>query len=1156
MTISPADFVHLHVHSEYSLLDGANHIGALAKYVKELGMPAVAITDHGVMFGVHEFQAACNKEGIKPIVGCEVYITPTSRHTRGGREQKNTHHLLLLAENYAGYRNLMKLSSIGHLEGYYYKPRIDFEVLEKHKEGLIATSSCIAGLIPQAIIARDERMAAQYTGQFVDMFGKDHFFVEIQDHGIADQHTANRELIKIAAAQGLRLVATNDCHYLKKEDADAHDVMLCIQTGCVMADQSRFKFDFNEFYVKSPAEMAHVFRDYPESITNTRLVADMVDLQMPEKKYHLPNFPCPDGLNADEFLDQNVREGARKRYGDRVETDQVLKDRIDFELSVIRNMGFAAYFLIVADFIAHARSVGIPVGPGRGSAAGSVVAYCVGITQLCPLRHGLLFERFLNPDRISMPDIDIDFSDDRRAEVIEYVRKKYGDACVAQIVTFGTMKAKGALRDVGRVHGVDLKKVDRLAKLIPEGLKTTLKSALADTAEIRDLLKGDPELAKVWDYASRLEGMTRHASTHAAGVVIADKDLTEYLPLYKTPREPMPLTQFNMTQVEEIGLLKMDFLGIKNLSIIQRVENWLRERENIVVDWDALDYKDAPTYANLHRGQTAGVFQLESSGMTNVVKALKPTEFADLTALLALYRPGPLQAGMHTMYVKRKHGEEKVAYDHPVLEPILEESYGIFLYQEQVMRVAMDLCGFTRGDADVLRKAMGKKNAETMAKMEAKFIDGAKKAHDVDAMLAKHIWDQIITFAGYGFNKSHSAAYAVITFQTAFLRANYPGYFQAALLTNEIGGSTDAIAKYVTNAREVGLRVMPVDINQSIDFFNPIGEKIYYAMGAVKTVGENLVSAIIAERKANGPFKSFPDFVLRVPVQAMNSRMIEALIKVGAFDSLHPNRAALMQILPELMETAHVKQQSDSTEDLFAGDEATESQFGEIRIPSVTDWDQKSRANYEKEFLGFFLSEHPLNKYLMEMMSFNHTRSSQLDEMAEGLVGEDFREVRMLGCITSVMVRQDRSGRTWAIVGMEDLEGSFEVKFFAKSYEKCKPLIEPDRVVQITARVKVWNGRPSIDAMEARPAEELRENATGVEVEFQSHLMTQDSIRELKELCRRFGGKRSLRIRIQHPDAGNCEFRPNGTMRVTFSDEVFKGIAELPGRPVVRFFSS
>ncbi|MBI1289675.1 DNA polymerase III subunit alpha [bacterium] len=1152
MAISPEDFVHLHVHSEYSLLDGANRIKPLVEYVKELGMKAVALTDHGVMCGLHEFRAATEKAGIKPLLGCEVYITPTHRSRRGGNERKETSHLLLLAQNYQGYKNLMKLSSIGFTEGFYGKPRIDMEVLEKYKDGLVATSSCLAGLIPQSILSKDEKRAQEYVGKFVDLFGKERFFVEIMDHGMSEQYEVNRELIKIAKATDLKLIATNDCHYLRREDADMHDVLLCIQTGCVMADQTRFKFPANEFYVKTPEEMTYLFRDHPDAITNTRHVAEMCTVEFPKKSYYLPKFPCPDGMTEPELLVKNVWDGAKMRYGARIDTDKELTDRIAFELDVIQKMGFAAYFLIVADFIAEARKMGIPVGPGRGSAAGSVVAYCLRITELCPMEHNLLFERFLNPDRATMPDIDIDFCFERRQEVIEYVRRKYGNECVSQIITFGTLKAKAAVKDVGRVMGVDLKLVDRLSKLIPEGPKTTLASALKEAPELAQMVDSEPMLRKVFDYATRIEGMVRHASTHAAGVVIGDRDLTEYVPLYKSPKEEGAATQFTMGQVEEIGLLKMDFLGIKNLTIIHRVEEWLKSREGITVDWDAINFIDPKTYRNLHRGQTAGVFQLESGGMTALVKALKPSEFADLTALLALYRPGPLQANMHMMYVDRKHGRVPVEYDHPLLEPILKESYGIFLYQEQVMRVAMSLCGFTRGDADVLRKAMGKKQADVMAKMEAKFIQGATKTNNVEERLSKHIWDQIVTFAGYGFNKSHSAAYAVLTFQTAYLRANYPAYFQAALLTNEIGGTTDAIAKYVLNAREIGIEVMPADVNKSIEVFNPDGDRIWYALGAVKTVGQSFVQQLVAEREANGPFKSMQDLITRMPPGSVNSRTIEALIKVGAFDSLHKNRAAMMAALPEIIEAAALKNRNDSPDIFDLGGSAPK--FEEVRLPNVADWDAKQRATYEKEFLGFYLTEHPLNKYRIEMNSFNHVRSSQMNEMAEDMAGDDSRDIAMFGYITNVRLMTGREGRiSWCIVTMEDLEGPFEVKFFNKAFDTYRDLLEVERVLQVRGKLSVWNNRASFTGWEALPAEHLRESAAGVELVFGSSNLTAATFHELKQLVRRYGGKRSLRITVHHDSGNELTFTPNGEMRVAMTPECISDLAKLPGTPQVRF---
>lgn len=1148
-----SDFVHLHVHSEFSLLDGANRIKPLVKHVKELGQPAVALTDHGVMFGVHEFQSACAAEDVQPIIGCEVYITPTHRTKRGGGEQKNTRHLLLLAMNHTGYKNLMKLSTLGHTEGYYYKPRIDFELLSQYADGLVATSSCLSGLIPHNLKLGYRDRAEEYTQKFLDIFGKERFFVELQDHGIPDQYRANEGLLEIASKYDLKLIASNDSHYLKAHDAKPHEVLLCIQTGACMGDETRMKFDTNEFYMKSTKEMAFLFKDYPVAITNTRLVAEMCRVEMPEKEYHVPRFPCPNGMDEQQFLEKLVWDGAVMRYGEnRVRSDEALRERITYELSIINKLGYPGYFLIVMDFIDYARNAGIPVGPGRGSAAGSVVAYCIRITELDPLQHGLLFERFLNPDRLSMPDIDVDFSNEGRGQVIEYVREKYGHHCVAQIVTFGTMKAKAAIRDVARALAVDLKKADKMAKMVPDGAKS-LEIAITENPELQSFVEMDDEAAKVMDFAKKFEGMVRHASTHAAGVVIADRDITDYVPLYKSPKEEGAVTQFNMTEVEDIGLLKMDFLGIKNLSIIHRVERWLKEREGIEVDWAAINYVDEKTYQNLHRGQTAGVFQLESPGMTRLVKGLKPTEFADLTALLALYRPGPLSTGMDQMYVKRKHGLEETIYDHPCLEPILGESYGIFLYQEQVMRVAREMCGFTGGEADILRKAMGKKKLDVMEKMKPKFIEGAKEKHGIDEELSTRIWNQIETFAGYGFNKSHSAAYAMITFQTAYLRANYPVYFQAALLTNEIEGTTDAIAKYVTNAREIGIEVLPADINRSLSYFNPDPPKnqIYYALSAVKSVGSYFVAALIAEREANGPYSSFQDFVLRMPIESMNSRMTEALIKVGAFDSLHPNRAQLLAALPELMDAAHQKQDNTGLDMFDSGD--GENTMGEIPLPNIDDWNDKERAKHEKDFLGFFLTEHPLNRYKIEMDSFNHVKSSQLDALAADLSANDKIEISMFGCITTVNRRNDKNGRAWAIVTMEDLEGTFEVKFFSKAYDTYYELIQEDRVVQVSGKLDKWNDKASFTGWDVRAAEDLREDAGGLVLEYDVEEMSDDVFYALKEHCRRWGGRHQLRLVLVHT-AGRLEYRLNGELRVALIPDALKDIQKMPGNPKVVLF--
>ncbi len=1157
--MSPAanDFVHLHVHSEYSLLDGANRIGPMLEYVKTLGQDTIALTDHGVLFGALEFYNKATANGIKPIIGCEVYITPKHRTTRGAGEQKNTHHLLLLAENYTGYLNLCKLSSIGYTEGFYYKPRIDFETLEKHKEGLIATSSCLAGLIPQRLLANDFKRAAEYTGQFVDMFGKERFFMELMDHGIREQSEANSGIIELARKQDLRLIATNDCHYMRREDAEMHDALLCVQMGARLADRDRMRFDTSEFYVKSTEEMAALFKDLPEAILNTRLVAEMCNLQMPKMQYRLPKFPCPEGMTETDLLTKNVWDGARERYGDDIPDS--LKDRIQFELDTIIRMGFPAYFLIVADFINHARSVGIPVGPGRGSAAGSVVAYSLKITQLDPLEHGLLFERFLNPDRLSMPDIDIDFCFERRSDVIEYVRQKYGDKCVAQIITFGTMKAKAAVRDIGRVMDIPLNVVDKVAKAIPNDLKMTLPKAVNESNELRGMMEQDPQIDKLVKMAMRIEGMVRHASTHAAGIIISDRDITDYCPLYKAPNEDRAATQFTMTECEEhLGLLKMDFLGIKNLTIIDRVVKWLRERDGIDIDWDKIPMSDPKTYQVLQLGQTPGVFQLESDGMTNLVKRLKPSEFADLTALLAIYRPGPLQAGMHDMYVERKHGRQKVEYDHPTMEPILKETYGVILYQEQVMRISMDMCGFTRGQADMLRKAMGKKKKDVMDKMEAQFIEGAAKTSNVPGDLAKRIWDNIVTFAGYGFNKSHSAAYAVVTFQTAYLRAHYQTYFLAALLTNEISGTSEAIAKYVANCREVGVEVLPANVNRSREYFNPDDDRIWFALNGVKGVGTGFAQAIVREREADGPFKSLQDFCMRIPREEINSRMVEALIKVGAFDELHKNRASLLAALPEIMQLASdVQKQADTAQDdMFnLGGEDAEPLIPNIQLPNIPPWDDKERAAFEKEFLGFYLSDHPLKRYEIELRSFSSVHSGQLEEMTEGLNDKSRVPITIVGYITDIRVLTNKQGDPWGIVQFEDLQGHFDCKFWSKEFETYRTDLQLDTVVQVEGSLSVWNSRPSITGNVVRRAEELRGAARGVELDWPAEKLTRQALFELTEICKRFPGPKSVRVCVHEKDKARVDY-PLGTgVKLGLSAGALEALVKLPGLPKVRFIT-
>jgi DNA polymerase-3 subunit alpha len=1152
MALSPEDFVHLHVHSEYSLLDGANRIGPMVKYVKTLGQKAIALTDHGVLFGVLEFYEKARAEGIQPIIGCEAYITSTDRKARGVQEKENTHHLLLLAENYEGYKNLCKLSSIGYTEGFYSKPRIDFEVLAKYSKGLVATSSCLAGIIPQHLMKQDYEGAAKATGRFVELFGAERFFMEVMDHGIKVQREVNSGIIDIAKRQNLRLIATNDCHYMTREDAEMHDCLLCIQTGARMAQEKRMRFDTQEFYVKSTEEMFQIFGDIPEALTNTRLVAEMCNVVMPKKQYRIPKFPCPPGLTEMEFLEQKVWEGAKERYGDSI--DSALRERIAYELSVISKMGYPAYFLIVADFIAHARSVGIPVGPGRGSAAGSVAAYCLKITQLDPIEHGLLFERFLNPERLSMPDIDIDFCFERRQDVIEYVRKKYGEECVSQIITFGTMKAKAAVRDVGRAMDIPLPVVDKVAKAIPNDLAMTLPKAYEQSAELRDMIEQDPQIKKLFEMAKKIEGMVRHASTHAAGIIISDQDITEYAPLYKPPSEDRPATQFTMTECEEsLGLLKMDFLGIKNLTIINRVERWLRERNGMELDWTKISMNDPLTYKVLQAGQTLGVFQLESSGMTNLVKRLKPSEFPDLTALLAIYRPGPLGAGMHDMYVERKHGRQEVVYDHDSLTPILKETYGVILYQEQVMRISQTLCNFTGGQADMLRKAMGKKKKEVMDEMEAKFVEGAVATHGVEASLAQKIWNDIVTFAGYGFNKSHSAAYAVVTFQTAYLRAHYPTYFMGALLTNEIdGGNTDNIAKYVANATEVGIRINPVNINHSTDEFNPEGDAVWYALNGVKTVGTSFARAVMKERAANGPFKSLQDFCVRIPKEELNSRMVEALIKTGGFDSLHKSRESLLAVLPRMMELATEQHRlnSQATVDLFASDEGTQDALMQnIPIPKVPPMEPREIAAFEKEFLGFYFTTHPLKKFELELKSFSSVTSSELEAKAEGLSEKDSVPIRMVGYLTDMILKTTKKGDAWAILQLEDFHGRFEVKAWPDVFKEFRGILELDKVIQIEGDLSVWQERPSLTARRVKPVEELRAEALGVMVTWGVKELSQQGIFELMETCKKFPGSKPVHVRVEDEHHNMMEFPDLKTARIAIVPGALEDLPKLPGNP-------
>lgn len=1149
-----AEFVHLHVHSEYSLLDGANRIGKMVERAKALGMSALALTDHGNLFGAIDFYKACKKADIKPIIGCELYIAPGGRADRGPGAQKY-HHVLALAQNYQGYINLAKLSSIGYTEGFYYKPRIDMETLAKYSEGLIVSTACIKGMVPQAVIEGNNRKALDLMGAHLDIFGPDRFFLEVQNHEIPEQHVANKGLVEMARKNGVRLVGTNDAHYLDEKDASIHEVLLCIATGKTLADDSRMKFTCHDFYIRSPEEMVAQLAEFPDAAKNTLLIADMCNLEIPLGQFKLPRFDAPEGHTEESYLLELVEKGLHQRFGDTIPGN--VRERAEFELGVIKNSGYTAYFLIVWDFIRYAKSQGIPVGPGRGSAAGSLIAYSLGITELDPIEHGLLFERFLNPERVSPPDIDIDFCFERRGEVIEYVRRKYGNDRVAQIITFGTLKAKAAVRDVGRVLGIPLSTVDKVAKLIPEGPKVSLKSALEESPELVTTIEDDPQIQKLWKLAERVEGAVRHCSVHAAGVVISDRNLTDYVPLYKAPNDDTVCTQFPMTTVEEIGLLKMDFLGIKNLTIIERVIQEVRRSSKVEIDWAKISFNDPDTYKLLGEGDTEGVFQLESSGMRNLVRQLRPTEFADITALLALYRPGPLGAGMDQMYVERKHGRQQVTYDHPDMEPILKETYGIILYQEQVMNIGKSVGGFTMGQADTLRKAMGKKKEDLMAKMKALFIEGAIKK-GTDESLATHIWTQMETFAGYGFNKSHSAAYAVITFRTAWLKTHYPTEFMAALLTNEIGNTAAGkMAVYLNGCRDKGIRILPPDIGQSHALFTvEPGKGVRFGLSAIRGVGVGAVEELVAERKKNGPYKSYMDFLMRAPASVLNARVMEALIKVGAFDSLGAKRSQLEAALKECIELAAQRQRDraggqgslfDALDD--SGDSAGDDKgfASEAPLPNIPEWPLKEKLAHEKTLLGFYLTGHPLDRYRIDVQSFSTCTSTTLAEKTEA------DTVTWLGMITKVTPRLDKDGNPWAILEAEDFEGAVELKVWSRNYDRIREYLEPDALVAFRGRVSHWRGANQIDVQDAKPIEELRSGqCRAVLVEWDASKVNERTLAAFKGIMDRNRGRRPVELILRHPDCGTVRFEFEKPIRVNPTDECLDAIQKLDGTPRIR----
>ena len=1070
------DFVHLHVHTEYSLLDGACHIDELVEQGSRLGMRAMAITDHGNMFGAVAFHDACRERGMKPILGCEIYVATGGRFERpasGITEAYN--HLTLLAANEAGYHNLVKLVSIGYLEGFYHRPRIDKEVLARHREGLIGLSGCLSSEIAEHLLAGAEDAALASVGAFSEIFGPGGFYLEVMEHGIPDQRRVNRGLVRLGERTGLPLVATNDAHYLGKDDHQAHDVLLCIGSGKKVADPDRLRFDTNEFYLKSPEEMAALFPDHPQALRSSVEIAEKCDFTL-KAVTNLPAFDVPPGHTIESYFEAVVRDGFAERQktlaplasaGRLRHTLAEYESRLEKEIAVIRRVGFGGYFLIVWDFIRYARERRIPVGPGRGSAAGSLVAYCLRITDIDPIENGLIFERFLNEERISPPDIDIDFCEARRGEVIEYVTRKYGRDNVAQIITFGTMKAKAVVRDVGRVLDMSYGEVDKIAKMIPFDLKMTLERALEESPPLKEAYQKDTRVRQLIDISRRLEGTTRHASTHAAGVVIAPRPLTEIVPLFKGTTADVT-TQFDMKGCERIGLLKMDFLGLRTLTLIDNCVKMIEAQLGVRIEPEAIPLDDARTFELFAAGRTSGVFQFESDGMRDVLKRFRPDRLEHLTALNALYRPGPMQ--MIDDFIRRRHGQTRVVYEHPSLEPILKETYGVMVYQEQVMQIASTLAGFTLGEADILRKAMGKKKADVMGAQMDRFVRGCA-GRGVPERRAKRIWEAMEQFAGYGFNKSHSAAYAWLAYQTAYLKANYPAFFMAALLTSE-RANTDKIVLYIGECREMDIRVLPPDVNESDMLFTVAGADIRFGLAAIKNVGEGAVEAVLRARGEGGPFRSLLDLCDRVDLRAANRRVVESFVKSGSFDSIDPRRSALFAAVERAMEVGQKGQRDreQGQSSLFgvlaaSGERASAPE----PIAEAPPWPEAVRLAHEKESLGFFITGHPVDRFRSELAQWATATTSTLAERASA------NELTVGGIVGGLRLIRTRKGDRMASFVLEDLEGTVECLVFPEVYKKTAGRLADDHVVLVKGKVEALeDGRVRLLAADVLPLEQAK----------------------------------------------------------------------------------
>ncbi len=1146
-------FVHVHVHTEYSLLDGAIRIDQMLKKSRSLGMDAVAITDHGNMFGAIQFYDQAVKAGIKPIIGCEIYVAPGDRRDRSPSRDgsPNAYHLVLLVMNEEGYKNLSQLVTLGHLEGFYYHPRVDMELLKEFNGGLIALSACLKGNVPFLINAGRFDAAREKAQELTSIFNNDRFYLEVQANKMPEQIKLNRALRELSQDLSIPLVATNDCHYLNQEDAEAHDVLLCVQTGRTVEDTKRLKFSSNEFYFKSRQEMEQALQGYEDALANTVQIARLCEYEMEFGRYKYPVFQVQGEKSLNELLTEDSRKGLKERLaqkkdeeGDVAKTVALeYRERLDFELEIIHSMGFAGYFLIVADFIAHARRRDIPVGPGRGSAAGSLVAYCLNITDIDPIKYGLLFERFLNPQRISMPDIDIDFCINGRDEIIQYVAEKYGRNNVSQIITFGTMKARGAIRDVGRSLNIPLGEVDRIAKLVPEGPGVTLDKAIQGEPELRRLEEGEGPGKKLLKIARALEGLARHASTHASGVVISDRPLVEYLPLFKGSKDEI-MTQYTMDRIEQLGLIKFDFLGLKTLTVIKQTLKLIEETTQKKIDIAKIPLDDDATYQLCSDGRTTGVFQLESAGMKELLRRLRPEIFGDLVALVALYRPGPLGSNMVDDFVNGKHGKVKIKYFLPQLEPILKETYGVILYQEQVMKIAQVLSNYTLAEADELRKAIGKKKTEVMAKHRARFIEGATE-NDVTRKTADKLFMLIEKFGGYGFNKSHSAAYAMIAYQTAYLKANYPVQFMAALLTQDMGNQ-DKTIKNIAECPGMGIMILPPDINESQADFSVVEEKIRFGLAAVKNVGLKALESVIEEREAHGPFRDLLDFCKRIEGSKVNHRVLECLIQCGAFDFTGIYRSRLFGALDNVLKFCGSNQDPNQL-NIFGSLDLRDGQSGGlIELPDCDEWDDKEKLGREKEALGFYITGHPLARFKREVEQFTTCTVQELPSQ------KDKSQVKIACVVGNLKMKRTRRGDKMATMVVEDLTGSTLVIVFPDLFNRTSPLLKSDDPLLINGSVETGDTSAKIIAQDIVTLNSVRQDAIkAIELRLVEKAVSKGFLEDLQDIVFTYPGECSLLFKMNTNNGKEIVIAAHDRFKVLPCQELIDKIELLIGNKII-----